>query len=632
LSAGGIALSPERFFVICVWQVSYRYSKEFAMKLNHLHSTASVKHGPLVMRKKLTAPALAAMILLTACGGGEDSTQVALNTVPEAAQAVNVVDQASTPTGDAERQTAMAAATPVWAGIEAFHTFFQNKFHPVLARKARAELAKQWKIQFPSNPLDPNTIYDFDKFNEKYRLLNSKRQDAFNSNLPTQLWEDNEYYTKTQLTSYKNWIANMADKALNVINQNRSEVEFEAVVFLQYVGTEDDRANFLNRRSQDENVDDGRYLSGTEQDSIEEYTDAAGRTNLRVKFGDRRKPIERKDAVQPANFFPAVTQMKDFWDPRTEVSKWNEYGMPSRRKVPVDPANPNITRADWEITDVQESTLIKYISDDITKYGPISGMTEDQSYAQMFTASRFLMQTTGQVYDSYVRGQLIARFIGQGAVAMARMEIYNKFIDFPSIIESVASAVENAELAISQNTLNGVTVASVMGSAAVVGYMAASILTWTTLADEFKKGTDKDQAIIISRTATLGALTTYQSILALRNWGLLTKAAYDPGACDKNVVEWLPFSFSSSDFLSGANMMADVLWRSPADPVLTKPQKVIKLTNAFFNMIGGGYGMWSAANKVQNWGIKDYSKPILVATAVSAANCMFSVAAYMATP
>ena len=600
------------------------------MKLNHLHSTASVKHGPLVMRKKLTAPALAAMILLTACGGGEVPTETSLgvmSSVDQVLQSEQISEQTSVSSSDESREKALGVVDDI-TSINLFNTFYENKYEPFAKKAAAKEMLVQYKkVRYGSMPIfSVADLENIGNFNFAWNNLTSTLKTNFETNLRTALKKTTTAYTLTELNTYINWGKNMPSSARNILKQHRQFQWHYLNTFLKTLAPSIYNTHITASNTAETN-DDKRYLKGTTEDYIEEYT-LDNKTMVRFVYGDKRKHVERTD-IAPLDDWPSKILLHRYDDPKTV-----EYGVNSTTFEPAIGEQYTdfgiIVKESYVITNRQLDAIDDYIEKDIEKNGAMPNFSEYRTRNNLRDVARYLVSQTGDPYDAYAKATIIVRGAASALSAYTRALIASpqKYINIQELYETMANRANGLVTLGSLQTEKNVQFAVSGAIALTLTSFMLNTIGWRAAEDAFRNKTSLDDAKIETYSALKSFFNFARPASTFTAYGFLKIVGTDPTVAKDQARKWLPTAFGVSDWVSAANDIATAVY----DDTLTIEQKRIRYSIAGVNILSGAYSVFGTLTPCMKWKwtrFENYMPPIKFATissSISAVGILLSLA------
>lgn len=577
-------------------------------------------------RRKLTAPALAALLLLTACGGGEEATEFALNDTNDATamtQNEQLGEEATFVSDDQAREKPLGVVDE----IDAFKNFYNNKFKNFAKTAAIAELLKQYRlIRQGSMPvLTAADLQDITYFSFAWNNLNATGKANFETNLRSALKKTTTAYTLTQLNTYITWAKNMSTATRNALKQHRQYEWHYLNTYLKTLAP----ASLTTHQTASQNVetaDDQRYLRGTTDDGIEDYTASDGKKMVRVVYGTKRRHVERKDPVATTSW-PLTVHLHRFDDPSTVI-----YGKNATKNPSVgDEFTPagRTEKSDYLYGTAQEEAINHYIDLDIIKNGSLANMTESQTRIYLRQTARFLAKETGDPYDAYVRAQELARGGMMMVSAAARAALYNKWIDLAELYQTLDGRANGVITATSLATEGNVKAAVTAGISMIATNVMLTMVGWDNVEDNKAAGNTKAVAAVNAADRMQSFFAVARPITSITAYGMLGIAGTDPNVCKQNVVKWLPGVFGATDLLQAGNAFADIAYGN-----FTVAQKATKWTIASVNLLSGMYSVFDTVVKVQKWEYKRYQTvipPVALGTFSAGVSCVsYAIAAAFA--
>jgi hypothetical protein len=591
-------------------------------------------------RRNLAAPAFAALVLLAACGGGEDPNELASNGSSDSAEfpAAGESDEKAEAVSNDQAQT---KSVPVPTGeadsdaIIRFRKFYNSRFKGLARIDARDTLWTQYVAQGGTSYTKAELLEPL-KFQAAWSWLTPTRKGNFRTNLKTALYKTrasvpgvSEGYTKAQLDSYISWGKTMSAETRNELKQHQQD-EWHYLNF--FLDTLDPTAlsTHTTKSNEAEVVDDNRYLSGTVDDEIEYYSED-GKNFYRVVMGNKRAPVERLD-LELVYKWPVGFIRYDVSDPKTTYARdSDERPQPTGS---VYSATGLTTKLDYVYTEDVRAGVEAYIERDLDKHGNLRGMTKDQSRALMRRQTERLVRETGQVYSSYVMAQYLSRAVATAVSMVGKGFIAGKNIDLSEFaVATMEGAVASMPASTSQTTKN---INFIVFSAAVTN-AAALTTTFLTVAESIwaktrgdSLATSKDLIpdIVTGFLIVPRAGATWWPYKLL--WDLTTET--DPTVCKENVDFWLPVSFPTLDLVSSISDMITISYKK--DDYASNNLFYTAIANSAINFIIGTYGFahhfmkapyWTFERK---WQDNQYAiRPVALATLAQAANCALYLSA-----
>jgi len=630
-----------------------KHFKAKCLRLNFNHQVRKIMK--LNRCKFIIAAPVAALLMLSACGGGgEDngtdlmaaSQKSEVATVPNEPQStqsevdsVNEIVLVKDPDSDTftvvlpelaaasdESRFALKAqsvsATQGDLSADEIISFIQGKYLPYLREAITVEIYLAYYYHRHFNPNLKLREYTFNTLKtdsaavtDAYNKLPvAARTDVQKSAIQIASYAVDYHrapgsarpYTAAELKRVANSVSRLSDDTVNRYKQHRA-MHLDMITMFVETADQARHKNWENKLVTLEASDDKRYLKGATEDRLVEGKDFFGRSNntLTVELGNKTQIVERAELVNTRS---------GFWGwllgPKYDATSVIQHGKNSTatEKLPYH-LFAHTTSEGFELGPDQTAGIDYYVDEHIKKNGAFPNMTEEESKRNLRGAITFISKDTGAVYESYVATQYGLRSAGQVVTALLRWAIDKKKINLATIQASAEArlAAESTWLdarATMQTRLN-------VGLSALIGVAVGQILMSAIAIDESNKildentknnkTTTKEQDLqrVLNRmgisTTSANAAFNFAAI------GILGAVAYvrqdEAKTQGPYINHWLGAGFAANDM---AASIIDIvtLVRSRS---LTTPKGFTTLGAALTRGVGASYTFLGYFHKLTNY-------------------------------
>jgi hypothetical protein len=584
----------------------------------------------LLKNTKKSAIAVATLMMLGACGGGDESGPMS-----EAGQGTQSAVQFGTQDGvlkdqqdsittasDSVSVSERLSAQSVPANLTHFNftgnfytganlawirTMIINNLHnKYLTHKLRnpgLNLPSISSSEVGTDPSKATTAYNALPDSVKNELHTIIQNNIFGETTTGSIHEARPFLHRESLM-YRDWIINMPAETVNGIYQHHQRTYHQMLDFAR-AWTERAATDFANKAARQEVLDDARFLKGTVNDTIVEGKDWLGRPNgqLTISLGNSRKEVERAELVRTNGWLMG----KIFGAKYTAVSNIN-HGVNSTKVEPEVgrrlSTEGRITSDAFVLSDDQTNGLKYYVDEDIKKNGPYEGMSVEDSKRMLNSAAKLVSQETGLVYESYVVAQLLVRSGNQVTVAYVRAALFSKTIDL-SVIQLYLKTQAEATPAFKAlgDTMQGRLAGGI--TLLVGGIFAAGLLAVIAI-DDARDVVAKNKSL--NTTAAVDAaeaanrtrlrLTAATTGASLASVGILGLAGFSrTAAMDGALNKWIGRGFAASDLTGAIAEYIDV-FRSGTQRTAAGQSRLVA---ASFRAVGGTFTISEYVYKLFNW-------------------------------
>ena len=446
-------------------------------------------------------------------------------------------------------------------------------------------------------------------------------------------------FTSLTLVSFNDFFYTLTENNIYSIRANSQRDWHKLAYFVKATAPDSYFALLAQKSTAAEATDDQRLLKGTVPDSLEEVKNWLGHPTgeLRVKFGNLRKPAERVELTNTRNWFTSLFR-GSYYTPTNVIN----HGLNSTTiEPPVRTITLSYTSQAYKLDSEQIQGIEYYVNADIAKNGAFEHMTVDQSKRALRQHTTFVSRETGLVYPSYVAAQLILRGAAQATIASVRGNLYTKTIDLLALqknmiavafMEEPIRALYDASKTTLRNGLIAIT------AEVIAGMLLSSIAiaeSRKVVAENKGKGTTAAVDVAQARARTMIRITSSVTAAQLTALGVLGVTAFSASEITENSkFLWrigTGGAFAVSDLTSGISDYVTV-FRSGTQ---TTPVGVATLMGATCRIAGGLWGLSEAICKLFNCSwvdshYKNYPALVVNTNTASAAACLYTMAGIMA--
>lgn len=373
------------------------------------------------------------MLLLSACGGGEDAQQSIVSSKDEMVALSQSVDMASPSSEELTAAGASIDPDRFVKKIGNFLDFYNDSFKPrqatlaanILYTKYRTHGGTKWSLtQIKEDHygcVDKEVIPTIVKGGLAYGDLEKYIFASIASDLQDP--PASAGYTHKEWVKWITFFPSLDPSNINDIIQHRKHHVCEIDTFMRsHYGQ---YTIFKEKVVEAEKHHQRRLQTGDIADEVVPHYEGTGPdrkvvTNY-LRLGNKRKPVNRED------LFFIGTRLNTFFNPASRYYT-NEsiilVGKNSTKEIGKIKSESNIyhttTSTNFTIGNDQHEGIEHYIRKDIEKNGPLENMTETESRNLMRMMSEQAMEVSGMVYEGYLIGQYAARCLAQGIVAGIR--------------------------------------------------------------------------------------------------------------------------------------------------------------------------------------------------------------------
>ena len=554
----------------------------------------------------------------------------------------------------------------------AFYIWYRAYFLPFARRAAAYSLYETKRTYHPKDLLASKTkfieVWNTLSTTEQSQVITRKRgyYSVATGSLPGWLRTVGEPQRPpvADIAAYITWILSKTDEQFNVFKQVNNHGWHMIYGFMQSAASSAQKTLLSTLSLHAEKTDDnarrlGAWWGSNTTDRVEVELDSTKNPVQKVKMGNLRGAVERRDLYTPNNWLQSMLNGYEY----DEVSIYlnGTDGLINTKGQPVvdrilnngtlfyesagNTSNPDYGVAPavantYTLSPSVNAAISVYIDDDITQNGPFENMTNSQSVQGLTNLTGHLYSKSGMVYESYVAAQYLMRFFAQANIALIRFHL-GKVIA-PIDIEALAKSIE--EIARQDMHLQLVTEAQRLALLVELSTLTGFIVTGLVFT-----GFGLKNAKYVVRTNTLAGLNTTeaadlarvkdritlsiasavtQTVAQMGAIGLLTKVAIKVETSQADKIRWIAPGFIFADLAGGLNDYVRIFRKYARGYGSIVPSDVTILMAATSRIFSGLYPIPSVLKKF-GWKIRlgtTWTPPLLVTGwAASASSILYMI-------